>query len=724
MKKVISLLLSGAVLLSPMCVSSISDLAVSADEVGIVGSGINDLGAKYTDSDGNIFWYADSGNYYKITSMSPEDSTTTLEVPGEIGGKQVVTIEGTGSLFLSNVDTVILPDSIYEIGSRSFSRCKNLKHINLSKVRRLYSYAFENCGLVEVDLSALSDIGDGAFSSCKDLTSVKFNKYVISIGDSAFEDCVSLDMAELSTDSYYDLKIGSYAFRNTGITNITVSDVVVKKMGTGVFANCKNLETVSLRNSIGEGMFSGCVNLKSVTFPTYGTYTIGVNAFNGCTSFEEFNRYYVQREINGRLVTYESKITSVGAGAFKDCISIKTVDLSSSCTSIGSGAFTGCSSLEEVYLLSEGEINLAVDAFNQDIYHPIRVVVVGNAHNIPIESICVDNQVAYRVVDEEEIAYPDWYSQSDSKPSTDTDGTDTEVDTDSDTDTDTDTDTDKKPISWGDLDPFNPFTPGKPKDTDSDKKDSDTDTDKVKDSDTDIMIKDSDTDTDSGKIKDSDTDTKLKDSDTDTDVGEVRDTDTDTKLKDSDTDVKVKDSDTDTKLKDSDTDSDSGEVKDSDTDTKVKDTDTDKKDTDSGKKVYYTVVFDFNVKGWDSVTQKVEKGTCAVTPKNNPREGYTFEGWYSNGKKYDFKNPITSDMTFKAKWVKVEPSKPSTRIMGDIDGDGKVTSADSLTVLRASVGLEKVSDDLKSIVDIDKDGRITSADSLSILRASVGLEKL
>jgi len=62
------------------------------------------------------------------------------------------------------------------------------------------------------------------------------------------------------------------------------------------------------------------------------------------------------------------------------------------------------------------------------------------------------------------------------------------------------------------------------------------------------------------------------------------------------------------------------------------------------------------------------------------------------------------------------------RIIGDVDADGKITSADSLSVLRNSVGLEYFSDNVKKIADVDKDGKITSADSLTILRYSVGLK--
>ena len=59
-------------------------------------------------------------------------------------------------------------------------------------------------------------------------------------------------------------------------------------------------------------------------------------------------------------------------------------------------------------------------------------------------------------------------------------------------------------------------------------------------------------------------------------------------------------------------------------------------------------------------------------------------------------------------------------IKGDVDGDGKVTAADSRLALRASVGLEKLSDQQKKAADIDNDGKITAADSREILKMATG----
>ena len=59
---------------------------------------------------------------------------------------------------------------------------------------------------------------------------------------------------------------------------------------------------------------------------------------------------------------------------------------------------------------------------------------------------------------------------------------------------------------------------------------------------------------------------------------------------------------------------------------------------------------------------------------------------------------------------------------GDVDYDNKITSADALYVLRASVGLENPDSNTRKLADVNGDGFVDSSDSLMILRHSVGLK--
>lgn len=56
---------------------------------------------------------------------------------------------------------------------------------------------------------------------------------------------------------------------------------------------------------------------------------------------------------------------------------------------------------------------------------------------------------------------------------------------------------------------------------------------------------------------------------------------------------------------------------------------------------------------------------------------------------------------------------------GDVDYDRKITASDARLILRASVGLEELS---QYFADVDGDGKITASDARIILRKSVGLD--
>ncbi len=59
----------------------------------------------------------------------------------------------------------------------------------------------------------------------------------------------------------------------------------------------------------------------------------------------------------------------------------------------------------------------------------------------------------------------------------------------------------------------------------------------------------------------------------------------------------------------------------------------------------------FGGEGVDGFSQTVTSGQTAVEPEVPTRTGYTFDGWYIGEEKYDFKTPVTADITLTAKWT-------------------------------------------------------------------------
>ncbi len=78
----------------------------------------------------------------------------------------------------------------------------------------------------------------------------------------------------------------------------------------------------------------------------------------------------------------------------------------------------------------------------------------------------------------------------------------------------------------------------------------------------------------------------------------------------------------------------------------------------------FTVTFDANGKDVSvPAAQKVREGSCVIEPATVPScGGYTFLGWYTDAAgttAWDFSDPVASDMTLYAKWVKDSDPTPT-----------------------------------------------------------------
>jgi hypothetical protein len=86
--------------------------------------------------------------------------------------------------------------------------------------------------------------------------------------------------------------IGNGAFDGcTNLTSVMLPDSVIS-IGYSAFARCRNLTTITIPNSvtnIGHSTFSSCPSLTSVTIPV-GVSRIEGSMFNACLSFDPINK--------------------------------------------------------------------------------------------------------------------------------------------------------------------------------------------------------------------------------------------------------------------------------------------------------------------------------------------------------------------------------------------------------------------------------------------------
>ncbi len=95
-----------------------------------------------------------------------------------------------------------------------------------------------------------------------------------------------------------------------------------------------------------------------------------------------------------------------------------------------------------------------------------------------------------------------------------------------------------------------------------------------------------------------------------------------------------------------------------------------------------TVTFDTKGGSPASWTEQVIEGQKVDKPASDPtKAGYTFTGWYENGKPYDFNRAVTSDLTIYAAWLGNEHtiSVPEQPIGGTIVITSTARTGDTVT---------------------------------------------
>ncbi len=275
--------------------------------------------------------------FYSCTSL------TNILMPNS-----VTSIEEYAFYSCTSLTDITIPHSVTSIGVWAFHYCTSLGAITVDAQNSVYSslagvllnksqttliqWPEGKAGSYTIPTSVES-IGDYAFSSCTNLTSVTIGNSVTNVGDYAFEDCYYLTSATIGNGV---TNIGSYVFAGCrSLINVTIGNSVTS-IGHEAFHNCDSLTSVTIPDSvisIGREAFWDCDSLTSVTLGN-GVTSIGDFVFAWCTSLTH--------------ITIPQSVTSIGATAFNHCYSLTSATIPNSVTSIGDGAFSSCTSLTNI----------------------------------------------------------------------------------------------------------------------------------------------------------------------------------------------------------------------------------------------------------------------------------------------------------------------------------------------------------------------------------------
>jgi hypothetical protein len=199
-----------------------------------------------------------------------EIATNTLiqACPSSVIPDYIVCI-GPGAFYaLSNIESIEIPNSVIVIEESAFKNTDLVSVDIPNSVTYIGEDAFANCISLEsiVIPDSVDEIGIMAFFGCDMLTSVTLSNSLTAIPESAFDCCLSLESIIIPNSVK---SIGPYAFSDCEcLMDITIGNSV-ETIGDWAFQNCMALESIVLPKTlkyIGDGAFSACVNMTSIEF--------------------------------------------------------------------------------------------------------------------------------------------------------------------------------------------------------------------------------------------------------------------------------------------------------------------------------------------------------------------------------------------------------------------------------------------------------------------------
>lgn len=165
-----------------------------------------------------------------------------------------------------------LPSSVKKIGTLTFNGCP-FETIVVDSGNTIFK-STDNC---------LINIADKTLVYGSTSSIIPSDGSVITLGEGFFGDSAITSIsipAAITT-------VEDRAFCMSSLTSVIVPSTV-SKLGSMVFAHCKQLESVVLPNGLTEisfGLFFNCEKLKSLTIPS-GVTTIKASAFCFCSSLD------------------------------------------------------------------------------------------------------------------------------------------------------------------------------------------------------------------------------------------------------------------------------------------------------------------------------------------------------------------------------------------------------------------------------------------------------
>ncbi len=295
----------------------------------------------------------DNYHWFKCTGCDApkEKQLHTLDNEGVCTGCLLPIFSTPGVIYGISTDGTYAEVIGYE---GTAAKVKIAEEYNGLPVKNIYNEAFKNNDIITSVIipDSVINIGQYAFSSCYSLTSVTINGST-TIGEYAFSWCRN----ELFTEYEYGKYIGNsenpyailYELTNKNFTTYNIHKDT-KIIGFGVFKDCARLTTITIPESvraISLDAFYACNNLTILNITDIAAWcTISFDMYANPIDTAEHNLY-----LNGELITeliIPNTVTEIKDYAFYGCECLSNVIIHDGITAIGEFAFYDCTNIKDI----------------------------------------------------------------------------------------------------------------------------------------------------------------------------------------------------------------------------------------------------------------------------------------------------------------------------------------------------------------------------------------
>jgi hypothetical protein len=345
----------------------------------------------YDTRTGNLVWYPEAQGYFKYETVDMEGISYIVitgagtekkkaAIPSKLNGIRVNEIASRAFENNSTLTEIIIPDSVFRMGARTFAFSPRLAQVTLgNRLSIVPLRAFYECtALQEIVIpDSVTTIADNAFSDCKALKTVTLGRRLATVENSAFSGCSALTevfiperVSAIGENVFagcrnlltirVDEKNGDYADIDGVLFNKTKTAILrfpegrpgkqytipdsVSRIGNAAFSFCQRLSTIDLPEKltvIGNYAFFYCTALYNIRLGG-AIVAIGNDAFSGCTNLDTIN--------------FPESLRSIGERAFASCRALQTAAIPYDVVSIGENAFRDCDRLKQVSLSRKTDV--------------------------------------------------------------------------------------------------------------------------------------------------------------------------------------------------------------------------------------------------------------------------------------------------------------------------------------------------------------------------------